>query len=94
MIEDLLDDDTPSDEGLDADKIEEIDDATADIAGTNRLQDLQRQNGDITAYSYYFKSIGAIPIALFIFFVLVNEFADTFSSEWPLIIFGSDFKLM
>jgi ATP-binding cassette subfamily C (CFTR/MRP) protein 1 len=52
-------------------------------ATSNKAQELARQTGDITVYSYYFSNVGFFPMFLFVFFVIVNVFSSNFSSNIP-----------
>jgi hypothetical protein len=47
---------------------------------SDKVQDLTRQTGDLELYKYYFKSIGFLPLLVFLFFVFVKVFSGSFSS--------------
>ncbi|KAL5316922.1 hypothetical protein ACEPPN_015974 [Leptodophora sp. 'Broadleaf-Isolate-01'] len=46
-----------------------------------RARDLSRESGDTKVYKYYFDSIGAIKLAVFVAFVLLNVFSSSFSRK-------------
>jgi len=48
----------------------------------NAAQDLIRKTGDLTVYKYYFKSVGLLPMVIFVFFVLLEVFSGNFSSNY------------
>jgi len=84
LIEDLPDDDNVSEESLIEDKTEELDLSEPKAEENNEARDLQRQTGDITVYTYYFKSIGFLPLFWFLLFVVITAFSSEFSCWYNL----------
>ncbi|RDW69795.1 hypothetical protein BP6252_08815 [Coleophoma cylindrospora] len=54
----------------------------AKIGADERAQDLIRKTGDIAVYSYYFKSVGALPMISFVGFVVFHVLSGSFSQIW------------
>lgn len=48
---------------------------------TTEAQDLARRSGDLAVYRYYFKSIGATKMLMFVIFVFLNVFCASFSGK-------------
>ncbi|RDW80919.1 hypothetical protein BP5796_05617 [Coleophoma crateriformis] len=54
----------------------------AKIGTDERARDLTRKTGDIEVYSYYFKSVGALPMISFVGFVVFHVLSGSFSQIW------------
>lgn len=78
LIEDLPAEDGPPDITSDDKKNPEF---IADTAISNKEQELARQTGDLTVYSYYLGHVGFLPMFLFVSFVVLDAFCSNFSSK-------------
>ncbi|KAF3026419.1 hypothetical protein E8E14_010909 [Neopestalotiopsis sp. 37M] len=52
------------------------------VAKANQRDDLARASGDMKLYGYYFKSVGVFPICIFVAFVIMNVFCNSFGQIW------------
>ncbi|UNI23117.1 hypothetical protein JDV02_008955 [Purpureocillium takamizusanense] len=57
-------------------------DRAEEIAEANEVSDMNRSEGDLDVYRYYFKSVGWPKTALFVGFVIVDVFCSSFSTIW------------
>lgn len=76
----LANEETTKEDNDDA-KVEQAFLATSEFKESGEALDLKRKTGDLAVYKYYFRSVGLLPMAVFMFFVLVELFAETFSSK-------------
>lgn len=53
----------------------------AQVSKYNQLTDLTRATGDFTIYNYYFRSIGWSKALLFVGFVTMNTFCNSFGRK-------------
>ena len=76
-----LADEETSEKAIDDATIENALKSPPELKESIEAQDLKRKTGDMTVYSYYFRSVGLLPMVVFMFFVLLEVFAENFSSK-------------
>lgn len=54
----------------------------AQVAKANQRDDLARATGDLALYRYYFKAVGVLPSVIFVGFVIVNVFCNSFGRKY------------
>jgi hypothetical protein len=74
-------DETVSSEIPSEKKVEDLESRLSEIMANDEEQDLTRQTGDLTVYSYYFKSVGFWKMLIFVFFCFLNVFSSSFSRK-------------
>lgn len=62
-------------------KAEQVLKSASELEESLEVQDLKRKTGDMAVYNYYFRSVGLFPMVVFMFFVLLEVFAESFSSK-------------
>jgi ABC-type multidrug transport system ATPase subunit len=53
----------------------------AQVAKVNQYDDLARATGDLSLYWYYFKAVGVFPCVIFVAFVVMNVFCNSFTRK-------------
>jgi hypothetical protein len=54
----------------------------AQVAKTNQREDLARATGDVALYRYYFRAVGVLPSLVFVGFVIMNVFCNSFGRKY------------
>lgn len=52
------------------------------VAKANQREDLARSTGDLALYRYYFRAVGVVPSVIFVGFVIINVFCNSFGRKY------------